>query len=338
MLGTTKTVGRANWNHQRIVYLIGLLKEYDVPRYRTNNAWSKEAWNSIVAQFNLKFSTTYTLFQVKQKEQDMKKEYRVVKDLCGESGFGWDSDRKMVTAPDSVWESLGARKNKESLLRWRDKSYPYYDDLFALYNGRYAEGRSCHGMDHYANKGKQSVDVGVSDSPPLQVPDLHLHSPAPTQPAPCASFLNTELQESGTRDETDWFNTDGLINSVLKKMIPYFLSLPKEHMHYIPLLADKRRPKRQKTNITTSTEDFHERYLRLKKEEIDRFAAIEEKKMEDPHSIKNCVTILEGMGNLLQIEDMIKAADVFKDNPANREVFLSFSSDAVRLGWLLKQL
>jgi hypothetical protein len=88
-----------------------------VPRYRTNNAWSKKAWKSITTQFNQKKSTLFTISQVKQKEQDMKKEYRVVKDLSGESGFSWDSDRKMVTAPDNVWESLGARRNKEALLR-----------------------------------------------------------------------------------------------------------------------------------------------------------------------------------------------------------------------------
>ena len=51
----------------------------------------------------------------------------------------------------------------------------------------------------------------------------------------------------------------------------------------------------------------------LKKEEIDRFAAIEEKKMEDPYSIKKCVTALEGLTDL-QMEEMIKAADIFKDN------------------------
>jgi hypothetical protein len=41
----------------------------------------------------------------------------------------------MVTAPDVVWKSLEAHRNKEALLRWRDKSFPYYNDLFALYDG-----------------------------------------------------------------------------------------------------------------------------------------------------------------------------------------------------------
>jgi hypothetical protein len=60
--------------------------------------------------------------------------------------------------------------------------------------------------------------------------------------------------------------------------------------------------------------------------------------MEDPYSIKNCVSALEGMAEELLMEEMIKAADIFKDNPPAREVFLSFSTDQFRLGWLRKQL
>lgn len=59
-------------------------------------------------------------------------------------------------------------------------------------------------MDHYANKAKQSGDVG-EPSPSLHVPDLQLHSPAPTG---CASSLSIDLEESGNRDEPDWFRTD----------------------------------------------------------------------------------------------------------------------------------
>jgi hypothetical protein len=118
MLGTTKNVARANWNHQIKLYFSGLLRQYDLPRFRTQNAWSKEACTNMVAQFNSKFSLAFTVAQVKQKEQDLKKEYRVVKDLSYESGFGWDSNRKMVTALDSVWKSLEQHRNKDALLRW----------------------------------------------------------------------------------------------------------------------------------------------------------------------------------------------------------------------------
>jgi hypothetical protein len=43
----------------------------------------------------------------------------------------------MVTALDSVWKSLEQRRNKDTLLRWRDKSFPYYDDLYILYDGEF---------------------------------------------------------------------------------------------------------------------------------------------------------------------------------------------------------
>ena len=90
------------------LYLIGLLKQHDLPRFRTNNACSKDAWTSMVGQFNSSFSLAFTVAQVKQKEQDLK-EFRVVKELQEESGFGWDSSRMMVTAPESVWRGLEER-------------------------------------------------------------------------------------------------------------------------------------------------------------------------------------------------------------------------------------
>jgi len=84
--------------------------------------------------------------------------------------------------------------------------------------------------------------------------------------------------------------------------------------------VDGTRNKKQKTKYTITTEDFHEKYLKLKKEEIERFAAIEEKKLDVPFSINKCITVLEGFSEL-QTGDMLKAADIFKDNPSNREVF-----------------
>lgn len=97
-----------------------------------------------------------------------------------------------------------------------------------------------------------------------------------------------------------------------------------------PEMCGARPTKRQKNN------DFQEKYLKLKKEEIDRFAAIEEKKLEDPYSISRCVTTLERLPGL-QMADMVMAADIFKSKE-NRELFLSFSTDEPRLAWLKRQI
>jgi hypothetical protein len=212
--------------------------------------------------------------------------------------------------------------------------------FYIIYAGRYAEGRSCRGMDHYSNREKQPVGVAGSDS-----------------------SLNFISEEGGSKDETNWFGTDAFSQfsdqandsaflealegekeqsfvdqtAFDSEQVPELPCINSRPSISTPQVPDKRRAKRPKPD-TTSSNDFHERYLRLKKEEIDRFTAIEEKKMEDPYSIKNCVSTLEGMAEELLMEEMIKAADIFKDNPPAREVFLSFTSDQFRLGWLRKQL
>ncbi|CAN6313119.1 unnamed protein product [Urochloa humidicola] len=244
----------------------------------------------------------------------------------------------MVTGLDSVWKSLEQRRNKDALLRWRDKSYPYYDDLYALYDGRYAEGRSCHGMDHYANKAKKSSEVT----------ERLLQSTLPTESAIGTSSFHYDVE--GPNDDTNWFGTDELspvpnhhVNDSAVLASPEeaysteFLnkeaSIPEQFQgtqcqtlgpsSSTPKFVGAKRVKRQKTDSTISTNDFQERYLMLKKEEIDRFAAIEEKKMEDPYSISKCVAVLEGLPDL-QMEEMIKAAYIFKDNSANRELSSHF--------------
>jgi hypothetical protein len=104
------------------LFLIHLLKEHDVPGFRTHNGWSKDAWTNIVCRLNTKFGSSFSLNQVKQQEQDLKKAYRSVKDLLAESGFGWDNERMMVIAPASVWASFTARKNNKDALHWQDRS------------------------------------------------------------------------------------------------------------------------------------------------------------------------------------------------------------------------
>jgi hypothetical protein len=65
-------------------------------------------------------------------------------------------------------------------------------------------------------------------------------------------------------------------------------------------------------------------------------AAIEEKKLKDPYNINKCITVLEGL-NGLHMGDILVAADIFKTKE-NREVFLSFSSDALRLAWIIREI
>lgn len=168
-------------------------------------------------------------------------------------------------------------------------------------------------MDYYATKAKNA--------------DTY-QSPSPTLNAPGESGLQFPFEE-----ETEEGNLD-------------FAQLSSNHVHQTQTpptstqmhteAPNSRRCKKQKCKAASSDGGFHERYLKLKKEEIDRFAAIEEKKLEDPYSIKKCVTMLERLHGL-QMGEILVAADIFKCKE-NREVFLSFSTDALRLAWIKRKI
>lgn len=171
--------------------------------------------------------------------------------------------------------------------------------------GRYSEGRTRQGMDHYASKAKHG-------SVPTHGTDFSLSPSPPTMTVP-------ESDIPLTLDEEEQVNLDHVPHS----------STPKQHAQVTPSAThislekgDTRRGKRQKRGVD---DGFHERFLQLKKEEIDRFAAIEEKKLEDPYNINKCITAIEGLSDL-QIGDILLASDIFKSKE-NREVFLSYSSD-----------
>nr|XP_040241843.1 uncharacterized protein LOC109742475 isoform X1 [Aegilops tauschii subsp. strangulata] len=244
------------------------------------------------------------------------------------------------------------------VLTWRGRSFPYYEDLFALYDGRYAQGRSCHGMDYYANKATQLSQFPTSHSPQLQGPEAHLHTPTPTIHAPGDSSMQFEIEEDS--ENTNWFSSNNTFSQVEAnptqgndltlhapsqvETIPISSQRVGQTLHEIPQVVHRNpRPsssapvvtsrKRAKKQKTTSIDDFHERYLKLRREEINRFAAIEERKLKDPFSIKKCIKALEKLEGL-SMADMLKAADIFTANKENREVFLSFSSNELRLGWL----
>ena len=79
---------------------------------------------------NDQFETNFIVSQLKDREQRLKKDYNAVKDVVSKSGFGWDNDLKMATTIDGLWDELPS-----NLRKWKEKSFPFYDDLHEIYNG-----------------------------------------------------------------------------------------------------------------------------------------------------------------------------------------------------------
>ncbi|KAL1072734.1 hypothetical protein V6Z11_D11G173200 [Gossypium hirsutum] len=55
------------------------------------------------------------------------------------SGFGWDEHRQLVVAEDAVWESY-VKSHKEAS-QFRHRSFPYYNQLTAIYARDRATGK-----------------------------------------------------------------------------------------------------------------------------------------------------------------------------------------------------
>lgn len=130
---------RAHWSDAQTKFLVSMMKEYHLSaRYRGQNGWTKEAWNSMTMRLNNKFISKFTVSQLKDKEQRLKKDYNIVKSIVSNSGFGWDPEIKMATAIDEKWQELSEEQRK-----WRNKPFPYYDDLYDIYDGKVADGKRC---------------------------------------------------------------------------------------------------------------------------------------------------------------------------------------------------
>jgi hypothetical protein len=109
---------------------VSILKKFNSPRYRGQNGWVKEGWNDMTQRMNEKFvSVNFIVSQLKDREQRLKKDYNAVNIVLSKSGFGWDSNLEMATTISENWDEL-----PENLQRWKDKSFPYYDELDEIYN------------------------------------------------------------------------------------------------------------------------------------------------------------------------------------------------------------
>ncbi|PPD71031.1 hypothetical protein GOBAR_DD32094 [Gossypium barbadense] len=72
----------------------------------------------------------------------LKREWSVVYDMLNgqnNSGFGWDEHRQLVVAEDAVWESY--LKSHKEAYQFRHRSFPYYNQLTAIYARDRATGK-----------------------------------------------------------------------------------------------------------------------------------------------------------------------------------------------------
>nr|BAD34389.1 hypothetical protein [Oryza sativa Japonica Group] len=94
---------RASWNTALEKILVELLHEHNTPEYRGQNGWTSEAWNKIVKEFHEKDRyVCLTKSQIQEKEKELKREYRMLKEARKQSGASWNNQRCIIEAEPAI--------------------------------------------------------------------------------------------------------------------------------------------------------------------------------------------------------------------------------------------
>jgi len=98
---------RAQWNPSLEKDLVDLLREHVTPEYKGQNGWSSQTWNLMVQKFHQKNPyAKYEKKKIQEKEKELKKEYKMIKEIRQQSGVSWDDQRCMILADPPLWRNI----------------------------------------------------------------------------------------------------------------------------------------------------------------------------------------------------------------------------------------
>jgi 3-methyladenine DNA glycosylase/8-oxoguanine DNA glycosylase len=107
---------------------VDLLHEHKTTDYRGQNGWTTEAWNKIVKEFHQREQYVYfTKAQIQDKERELKRDYRLLKDAKNQSGAHFDEKTWRITADPALWKNILTSHPKAK--KFRNKSFPLYEAL-----------------------------------------------------------------------------------------------------------------------------------------------------------------------------------------------------------------
>uniref|UniRef100_J3LTL6 Myb/SANT-like domain-containing protein n=1 Tax=Oryza brachyantha TaxID=4533 RepID=J3LTL6_ORYBR len=131
---------RASWNSILEKGLVDVMHENMNSFCRTQNGWTPEGWKMIVLGFHDKFPhVTFSRGQIQDKEKELKRDYRCLKDARSQSGVSWDDKLGMIVADDpTLWSNICF--SFPPAKKFRNKPFPIFEALGELYDGQTAEG------------------------------------------------------------------------------------------------------------------------------------------------------------------------------------------------------
>ena len=98
---------RAQWNASLEKDLVDLIRDHVTPEYKGQNRWSSETWNLTVKKFHqTNPHAKYEKKKIQDKEKELKREYKMIKEIRQQSGVSWDDQLCMILADPPLWRNI----------------------------------------------------------------------------------------------------------------------------------------------------------------------------------------------------------------------------------------
>ncbi|KAI9446784.1 hypothetical protein H4582DRAFT_605079 [Lactarius indigo] len=127
-------VGPAEWSRDDEATLVRTLVEEKAKGNWSGNLPKAAAWTTcqlaLVDSEKKSGGGVKTIESIKGRWQRFKHEFYVVKDLQAVSGFRWNDQEKIVTAPADVWDAY--IKTHPRANKFRKRRFPFYDTIADL--------------------------------------------------------------------------------------------------------------------------------------------------------------------------------------------------------------
>ncbi|XP_045828372.1 L10-interacting MYB domain-containing protein-like [Trifolium pratense] len=108
---------------------------------RIGTSFTKKGWKDIVSQFNALTGRKYDKLKLKNRYDNLRKEWRVRDKLFGKvTRLGWNSEKNTVDAPDAWWENKVLICENPLYGKFRDNGFPFAHELTTLVKDVVANG------------------------------------------------------------------------------------------------------------------------------------------------------------------------------------------------------
>lgn len=151
---------RAKWSTSLEKIFVELMLEQVLQGNRSNNSFSKKAWNYICDEFNRQTGLNFHKQQLKNRHGVLRRLYNSLKLLLDQDGFSWDESRGLAIAEDEVWAKYIEEHPEVESIRF--KGCLVYEQLHGIFSDLESDGKSAFAattqMDDLPSQDQSKLD------------------------------------------------------------------------------------------------------------------------------------------------------------------------------------